>query len=161
MATLCGFFAVLGALPAAIGVYGVNAYAVAQRTNEIGLRVSLGADRRAILAIILREASVLVAAGLFAPAAVAVLAARAARSTLFGLQPDDPGHVSAAVLLLAIAGARRQLRPRPPGRRSRSDGRVESGLTPTPNLNPELFCVARSAGLQACARCQSPDLLIF
>ena len=103
MATLCGFFAVLGALLAAIGVYGVNAYAVAQRTNEIGLRVALGADRRAILAMILREASGLVAAGLLAGAAVAVLAARAVRSMLFGLQPDDPATFLAAVLLLAIA----------------------------------------------------------
>ena len=126
MATLCGFFAVLGAVLAAIGVYGVNAYAVAQRTNEIGLRVALGADRRAILVLILREASVLVAAGLLAGAAVAVLAARAVRSMLFGLQPDDPVTFLAAVLLLAVGGARRQLRPRPPGRASRSDGGAES-----------------------------------
>jgi putative ABC transport system permease protein len=103
MATLCGFFAALGALLAALGVYGVNAYAVAQRTNEIGLRVALGADRRAILALILREAGRFVAAGLLAGTAVAVVTARALRSMLFGLQPHDPATLLAAVLLLSTA----------------------------------------------------------
>ena len=82
MATLCGFFATLGALLAAIGVYGVNAYGVAQRTNEIGLRVALGANRRAILVLVFREAVLVVAAGLLAGTAVAVLAARTLRSML-------------------------------------------------------------------------------
>ena len=101
MATLCGFFAALGALLAAVGVYGVNAYAVAQRTNEIGLRVALGADRRAILVLILREASLFVAAGLLGGTAFFVLTSRALRSMLFGLQPDDPATLFAAVLFLS------------------------------------------------------------
>ena len=102
MATLCGFFAALGALLAAIGVYGVNSYAVAQRTNEIGLRVALGADRRAILALILREAGLFVAAGLVAGTAAAMLTARTLQSMLFGLQTDDPATLLAAVLLLSM-----------------------------------------------------------
>jgi len=64
LATLCGFFAALGGVLATLGVYGVISYNVVQRTNEIGIRLALGARRAPILGLILREALVLVAAGL-------------------------------------------------------------------------------------------------
>jgi putative ABC transport system permease protein len=105
MATLCGFFAALGALLATIGVYGVITYSVTQRTSEIGLRVALGADRRAILALVLREAGVLIATGLAIGAGTAAIATRAARAMLYGLQPGDPATLLAAIVILSTAAA--------------------------------------------------------
>ena len=101
MATLSGFFGALAALIATIGLYGVMSYLAARRTNEIGIRIALGADRRNILALIMRQAGLLLAAGLGVGALLAVLAATTARSILFGLKPYDARTLALAAALLA------------------------------------------------------------
>ncbi len=100
MAVLCGFFALVGAVLAAVGVYGVNAHAVTERRAEIGVRIALGADRGAIVGMVLREAGRLVGIGLLAGVAVALVASRAATGLLYGLRPTDPLTVAGAVVLL-------------------------------------------------------------
>jgi ABC-type antimicrobial peptide transport system permease subunit len=101
MATLSGFFGVLAALLAAIGLYGVVSYMVARRGNEIGIRMALGADGHEILKMILREAGALLVAAVPAGVLLAIAAAMTARSMLFGLQPYDPVTLLAGVALLA------------------------------------------------------------
>ncbi|HKE18343.1 MAG TPA: ABC transporter permease [Kofleriaceae bacterium] len=98
LAALSGFFGLLAALLAGIGLYGVVAYSVARRTHEIGIRMALGATRRRISAMFLGEAIRLLAAGLAVGVAVSLLAGRAAGSLLYGLAPRDP-------LTLVLAGA--------------------------------------------------------
>ena len=105
MATLSGFFGTLAALIATIGLYGVMSYVVAQRRVEIGIRMALGATGESVTALIVREAGVLVAAGLIVGYGLAVMAARSAGSMLYGLQPWDPAALVAAGLgLAAVAG---------------------------------------------------------
>jgi predicted permease len=104
MATLSGFFGVLALLLASIGLYGVMAYTVASRRNEIGIRLALGADRRSIIRMVLREAIVLVAVGLGLGAVLATMASRAAQAMLFGLAPADPLALVAAGAMLATTG---------------------------------------------------------
>jgi putative ABC transport system permease protein len=99
MATLSGFFGALAALIATIGLYGVMSYMVARRRNEIGIRMALGADRRDVVRMVMREAGVLLGAGVLVGLVAAVAAARTATKLLFGLQPGDP-----ATLLMAAAG---------------------------------------------------------
>ena len=101
MATLSGFFGLLAGLLAVIGLYGVISYMVAQRRNEIGIRIALGAGRRSILSMVLRGAGKLIVAGLVVGTVLALLGARAASSLLFGLRPYDPATLIAAVVLLA------------------------------------------------------------
>jgi ABC-type antimicrobial peptide transport system permease subunit len=101
MATLSGFFGLLAGVLAVIGLYGVISYMVAQRRNEIGIRMALGAGRSSILKMVLRGASTLIAAGLAVGTVLALLGARAASSLLFGLRPYDPATLILAVLLLA------------------------------------------------------------
>jgi predicted permease len=103
MATLSGFFGLLAGILAVIGLYGVISYMVAQRRNEIGIRMALGAGRSSILKLVLRRAGTLIAAGLAVGAVLALLGARAASSLLFGLRPYDPATLILAVLLLAAA----------------------------------------------------------
>ena len=100
MATLSGFFGFLAAL-ATIGLYGVMSYTVVRRTNEIGIRMTLGADRREIVAMVMGEAARLVGWGLGAGLVLALAGGRAARALLFGLQPHDPITLGAAAVLLA------------------------------------------------------------
>ena len=102
MATLSGFFGFLAALLAIIGLYGVTSYMVVRRTNEIGIRMTLGAGRHAIVAMIVREAVVLLAAGLILGLALSLAASRAAGSMLFGLKPYDPVTLGLAAALLAF-----------------------------------------------------------
>jgi predicted permease len=99
MATLSGFFGLLAVLLATVGLYGVMSYMVAQRRNEIGIRMALGAGRGSVVAMVLREAGWLLGIGLTAGIALALGAARAASGMLFGLEPNDP-----ATLLMAAAG---------------------------------------------------------
>jgi putative ABC transport system permease protein len=104
MATLSGFFGFLAALLAAIGLYGVMSYMVIQRTKEIGIRMAIGAERFDVLRMILREATVLTVTGLVIGAGLALAAAQAAKSLLFGLKPRDPlTLVMAVVTLCAVA----------------------------------------------------------
>jgi len=106
MARLSGFFGVLAVLLAVIGLYGVISYMVARRRNEIGIRMSLGAERGSIIGLVLREALVLLAIGLGIGLALAVAASSAAASMLFGLKAYDPATlVLATVILASIAVA--------------------------------------------------------
>lgn len=105
MATLSGFFGVLAVMLAAIGLYGVMSYMVAQRRQEIGIRMALGADRRRVLSLILREALVLVVIGVSAGTGLAIVAGKSAETLLFGLTPNDPLTLAASVTGLALIGA--------------------------------------------------------
>ena len=101
---LVALFAILALTIAAVGVYGVIAYSVSRRTQEIGVRVALGATRRAIAALVLRETFALLAAGLCAGLALSVLAGRAISSLLFEISPTDPVAYAAVVATVVFTG---------------------------------------------------------
>jgi putative ABC transport system permease protein len=104
MATLSAAFGFLAVLLATVGLYGVIAYMVARRRNEIGVRIALGAGRGRVVRLVLFEAALLLAVGVVAGAALTLLASRAAASLLFGLKPYDPVTlIAAAALLAAVA----------------------------------------------------------
>src|SRR6266849_327530 len=105
MATLSGFFGFLAALLAAIGLYGVMSYMVIQRTKEIGIRMAIGAKRADVLRMILREGAVLTVTGLVVGTGLALGAAQAAKSLLFGLKPRDPLTLVMAVVTLSAVAA--------------------------------------------------------
>jgi putative ABC transport system permease protein len=101
---LLGSFAATALFLAALGLFGVMSYAVAQRTREIAVRVALGATRRELLAMVLRDALVLGTAGVALGLAGALLLSRVIASMLFSLSPRDPATLAGvAVLLLATA----------------------------------------------------------
>jgi putative ABC transport system permease protein len=101
MARLSGFFGILAVLLAVIGLYGVISYMVARRRNEIGIRMSLGADRRSIIRLVLRESLLLLAIGLTLGIALTLGASSAAASLLFGLEAHDAGTLILATIILA------------------------------------------------------------
>ena len=103
-AVLLGGFAALGVLLAGIGVYGVLAYLVQERTAEIGVRMALGASPATVLGMVLRQGGALVAAGLAIGAAGAVALGRAAAGLLFGVRPLDPTTFVTAAGLFAVVG---------------------------------------------------------
>ncbi|HXD34734.1 MAG TPA: ABC transporter permease [Pyrinomonadaceae bacterium] len=104
MATLSGFFGVLALLLACIGLYGILSYGVASRINEIGIRMALGAQARDVRWLIVREALVLVIAGVAVGLPLIVAVTRLAATLLFGLTPTDPVSLFfAALLMLGIA----------------------------------------------------------
>jgi predicted permease len=104
LTTFSASFAVLATLLAAIGLYGVLAYTVAQRTREIGLRMALGADPKRVRRLILTQTAVMTAVGGGAGLALAALAGRYAQSLLYQLQGYDPTvFVTAAVVLGSVA----------------------------------------------------------
>src|SRR5262249_19073602 len=97
MATLSVFFGLLALVLSAIGLYGVVSYITAQRRNEIGLRMALGAQRTDISRMIFTDLGLLLAAGAAAGVLCALPAGRTARSLLFGLEPDAPHILAIAV----------------------------------------------------------------
>ncbi len=104
MATLSGFFGVLALLLASIGLYGILSYGVASRTNEIGIRMALGAKSRDVLSLILREAFLLVLIGVAVGLPTVFVATRFASTLLFGLSPTDPLSLFlAGLLMLGVA----------------------------------------------------------
>ena len=104
MATLSGFFGLLALLLACIGLYGILSYAVASRTNEIGIRMALGARGRDVSWLILREALVLVVVGVAVGLPLVFAVTRLASALLYGLTPTDPvSLLFAALLMLAVA----------------------------------------------------------
>jgi predicted permease len=93
---LLGSFAGIGLLLTVVGLYGVMAYSVMKRTREIGVRVALGAGRRTVLTLVLKQAMMLVGAGILIGLAGALAGGQLLRNMLYGVTPRDP-------LLLAIA----------------------------------------------------------
>src|SRR5262249_30282285 len=89
-AKLCTGFAILALVIACVGLYGTMAYAVARRTGEIGIRMALGAQRGAVVWMVLREVFALAAAGLAIGAPAALGASRFVESFLFAMKPNDP-----------------------------------------------------------------------
>ncbi|WP_321474212.1 ABC transporter permease [uncultured Paludibaculum sp.] len=104
MATLSGAFALLAGLLAMLGLYGVIAYMVARRRNEIGLRIALGANRARVIRLVLAETGLLLVVGLGVGVLLAQWAARGASSMLYGLQPYDPVSTGISIGVLAIVG---------------------------------------------------------
>lgn len=101
---LIGSFAVTAMLLSAIGLYGVLAYAVGQRTKEIGLRLALGARRREVIGMVMGHAGKLAIVGIAAGLVVAVLASRVLQSQLFEIAPTDAvTYFAVAVTLLGVA----------------------------------------------------------
>ncbi len=104
LAALAGGFGLLAGFLAAVGLYGVLSYSVATRRSEIGIRMALGADRRMVMRLVLREAGWLLLVGAVAGIIVTLAAGRAASSLLYGLQPNDPLTLVAAVSALGLVG---------------------------------------------------------
>jgi predicted permease len=103
-ALLLGIFAVVAVVLAAIGIYGVLAYSVEQRTREIGLRMAVGARREDILCLVLKQAAVFVAVGIVAGLAFGFAGARLLSGLLFQTSTADPVSVSVTIgALVAIA----------------------------------------------------------
>ena len=96
-------FGMLALALASVGIYGVMAYSVANRTNEIGIRLALGAQPHQVLTMILREATWVSLSGIVVGLTAAFFLARLVKSMLFGLQPGDPmSMISGALLLVAV-----------------------------------------------------------
>ena len=102
IAQLVSFFGALALILACIGLYGVMAHGVARRTNEIGIRMALGARGGNIAWMILRETLYLVLAGLVIGVPAALLGARLIAAQLFGLSPTDPLTLAAAAIVLTL-----------------------------------------------------------
>lgn len=104
LAMLSGFFGALGAGLAALGLYGLLAYAIARRRSEIGIRVALGATRRDIIRMVAREALALLCAGLVVGIPIAYQGKRLAAGLFPGLAATSPAPVEvAALLMMAVA----------------------------------------------------------
>jgi putative ABC transport system permease protein len=103
IATLTSLFGMLGLLLAAVGLYGVMAYMVEQRTSEIGIRMALGADRWRVVRMVLQGAFSQVGIGLALGIPAAIGAGRLMKDQLFGVKPWDPVMLTFATLLLALA----------------------------------------------------------
>ncbi len=114
IAQLSGFFSVLATFLVCIGIYGLMSYAVARRTNEIGVRMALGAGRREVQWMVMREILSLAGAGLLIGVPVALIGAHLVAKledphlmsrVLFGVGPDDPVSLGAAMLLMLFVAA--------------------------------------------------------
>ncbi len=106
IASLSAVFGFLATLLAVIGLYGVMAYTVAQRTREVGIRIALGAARGNVIWLVMREVLLLVAIGVAAGVTASLALTRVVQSQLFGLTPHDPftlGLATAALALVACA----------------------------------------------------------
>jgi predicted permease len=100
--TLCTFFGVLALLLASVGLYGVLSYGVAQRTQEIGIRMALGATAPKVRWLVLRQSLAVVLAGIALGAVLALLSTRLLASFLYGLSPTDPVAITLSTLLLLL-----------------------------------------------------------
>ena len=109
--TLCTFFGVLALLLASVGLYGVISHSVVQRTNEIGIRMALGATGRSVTTMVMRQSLTIVLLGLAIGLGLAVALTRLASSFLFGLSPIDPLSIAIATVVLIMVAVLAVLLP--------------------------------------------------
>jgi ABC-type antimicrobial peptide transport system permease subunit len=102
MAVLSGFFGGLALLLTAVGLYGVMAYAVTQRTHEIGIRMALGAQQTSILRLVMRDGAIVLVAGVAAGLLRSIWITRLVKRLLFGLTPSDPGTMALAIAAMVM-----------------------------------------------------------
>jgi ABC-type antimicrobial peptide transport system permease subunit len=100
IAKLSSLFGLLALLLSAVGLYGVVAYMSAQRSVEIGIRMALGADRRSVVWLVLRQVLILVLGGMLLGAPAAFFASRLVASQLYGMTPHDPVTLALAITVL-------------------------------------------------------------
>jgi predicted permease len=103
VASLAGLFGIVALLLAAVGLYGVTAYSVAQRTNEIAIRMALGANRAEVVRLVLRGASIRVLLGLLSGVPLAIGAGRLISAQLYDVSSWDPFALAVAVGTLALS----------------------------------------------------------
>ena len=101
LALLSAAFGTLALGLAVLGLYGVMAYSVARRRNEIGVRIALGADRRRVIGMVLREVAIMVTIGIAIGGAASLGAGRAVGSFLYRISPTDPRVIAGTALLFA------------------------------------------------------------
>jgi ABC-type antimicrobial peptide transport system permease subunit len=104
IARLFGCFGILGLLLAAVGLYGLLSYEVSRRTREIGIRTALGAQRRKVLLMILRQGVALVVLGAVAGLTAAVGVTRLLKSLLYEVRPTDPFTFALVACVLILVG---------------------------------------------------------
>jgi ABC-type antimicrobial peptide transport system permease subunit len=102
-ATLCTAFALLAVAIACVGLYGTMAYSVARRTNELGLRMALGAQRKKLIWMVLREVFVMAGVGLAIGLPIALATTKFVQSFLFEMKPNDPWAIAGAAIVLVLA----------------------------------------------------------
>jgi predicted permease len=105
IARLSAFFGLLAVFLASIGIYGLMSYGVARRTNEIGIRIALGAPRSRVFWMILRDGLLLASTGLALGVPTALAAGRLVSGMLFGIKPADPATMVVAATLLVVLDA--------------------------------------------------------
>jgi ABC-type antimicrobial peptide transport system permease subunit len=101
VATLSTGFGFLATLLASIGLYGVMAYTVARRTREIGIRMAIGAAKRDVLWLVMREVLALLGVGMAIALPASWMLTQSVRSQLYGIQPVDPVSIVSATLAIA------------------------------------------------------------
>jgi putative ABC transport system permease protein len=104
IAMLSGFFAGLAVLLATIGLYGIMAYNIARRRNEIGVRIALGAEQSRVVRMVLREVATMVTAGVVLGVALSLGATRLVVSLLYGMTPTNPATLGASAAVLVAVG---------------------------------------------------------
>lgn len=102
IALLCSIFGGIALLLASTGLYGVLSYRVSRRTNEIGIRMAVGADQRNIIRLIFRETGLVIATGMIVGVAATLASTRLIASRLYGLSPADPATLLIALIILAL-----------------------------------------------------------
>jgi macrolide transport system ATP-binding/permease protein len=103
-ARLCSFFAILALVIASVGLYGTVSHNVSRRTGEIGIRMALGAQRRRIVWLVLRDVLVLTALGLAIGMGTTLVTSKFVGSFLYGMKPNDPLSLTLAVVIfLSVA----------------------------------------------------------
>ena len=148
---LLGLFATLALTLAAIGIYGVLAYLVSQRTREIGIRMAIGADRTAVLGLVVSRGLWLALGGVAVGLAISFVVARFIGSLLYQVRPIDPDHVHRRARGADARGAHRQRRAGAAGHAGRSDHRAADGVS---SLRGSLLVVVHVLGFHASYRCR-------
>lgn len=105
VALLSSAFGLLALLLAGIGLYGLTTYGVSRRKNEIGIRIALGARRGSVIWLVLRDVAVLLSLGVLAGVAASLAMGRLITTLLYGIRPNDPSEIGAAVLILTACTA--------------------------------------------------------